>query len=77
MIMSEKHRCGVRSKDFYWGARLSTFWGMILIINDNMRNTGVVSEARRGEGFLGREQRAPHGTCSRGDVLFLFLKLDK
>ena len=59
---------------FIGGARLLTFGDVII---NNLRNTGVVSEARRGEGFLGREQRAPHGTCSRGDVLFLFLKLDK
>ena len=74
MIMSEKHRCGVRSKDFYWGAILLTFEGVII---NKMRNTDVVSEARRGERFLGREQRAPHGTCPRGDILYLYLKLDK
>ena len=70
----EKNRCGVRSTDFYWGARLLTLVGVII---NNMRHTGVVSEARRGEGFLGREQRAPHGTCPRGDILYLYLKLDK
>ena len=59
---------------FLLGARLLTFGGVII---NNMRNTGVVPEARRGEGFLGREQRAPHGTCSRGDVLYFYLKLDK